>query len=145
MIKPKSHYWWAYLLVSSIGLLDSIYLLWIKIANDKSYCIQGIGDCWAVNSSKYSMIFGIPVSLVGIVAYALILVVFLFENRYSLLQANGIYILFGLTTIGILYSAYLTYIELFVIYAICPFCVVSAAAMVVLFIMTIVRLVKYLR
>jgi uncharacterized membrane protein len=142
MNKKLSRYGWFYLTITIIGLVDSLYLLWIKLANDKAYCIQGIGDCWTVNTSKYSSIFGIPVSLFGIIGYALILFVFLQEKRIPFLQKNGLNILFGLTLFGIMYSFYLTYIELFVIYAICPFCVISAFAMVVLFFLTLYRLVK---
>ena len=47
-------------------------------------------------------------------------------------------ILFGMTLIGVLYSAYLTYIEVAVIYAICPFCVVSAIMMVILFVIVLI-------
>jgi uncharacterized membrane protein len=138
----KSRMWWFYLVVSVIGLVDSFYLLWIKLANDKAYCIPGIGDCWTVNTSKYSMIFGIPVSIFGIIGYALILIVFLQEKRVSFLRQNKLNILFGLTLFGMVYSFYLTYIELFVIYAICPFCVISALAMVILFVFTLYHLVK---
>lgn len=142
MNKFVPRYGWFFLVVTVIGLLDSLYLLWIKIANDKAYCIQGIGDCWTVNTSKYSSIFGIPVSLFGILGYGLIVTVILLDKRVPFLQQNSLNILFGLTLFGMLYSLYLTYIELFVIYAICPFCVISAVAMVVLFILTLIRLVK---
>jgi uncharacterized membrane protein len=142
MNKQIPHYGWFYLVVTVIGLVDSLYLLWIKLANDKAYCIPGIGDCWTVNTSKYSSIFGIPVSVFGIIGYGLILCVLLFETRLPFLQKNGLNILFGLTLFGMMYSFYLSYIELFVIYAICPFCVISAVAMIILFILTIVRLVK---
>jgi uncharacterized membrane protein len=142
MNKFVPRYGWFFLVVTVIGLLDSLYLLWIKIANDKAYCIQGIGDCWTVNTSKYSSIFGIPVSLFGILGYGLIVIVILLDKRVPFLQQNSLNILFGLTLFGMLYSIYLTYIELFVIYAICPFCVISAVAMVVLFILTLIRLVK---
>ena len=142
MNKPKTKYWWIYLLVTIVGLVDSIYLLWIKLANDKAYCLPGIGDCWTVNTSKYSSIFGIPVSIFGIIGYALILGVFLSETKSDFLKKNGVNILFGLTFFGLLYSIYLTYIELFVILAICPFCVISATAMVVLFGQTVVCLEK---
>lgn len=142
MHKPKTKYWWFFFIVTLIGLIDSAYLLWIKIADDKAYCIQGIGDCWTVNTSKYSSVFGIPVSIFGIIGYALILAIFLWESKYSFLRKHGVYLLFGLTFFGLLYSAYLTYIEFFVIFAVCPFCIISAAAMVVLFGLTVVRLVK---
>jgi uncharacterized membrane protein len=142
MKQKHSRYWWFYVIMTIIGLVDSIYLLWIKIANDKAYCLQGVGDCWTVNTSKYSSIYGIPVSVFGIIGYALILFVFLQEDRIAFLKRNGLNILFGLTLFGLAYSIYLTYIELFVIYAICPFCVISAAAMVGLFGLTLYRLVK---
>jgi uncharacterized membrane protein len=142
MNKSKTRYWWFFLIVTLIGLVDSTYLLWIKIANDKAYCLQGVGDCWTVNTSKYSSVFGIPVSIFGMIGYTLILLVFLFQDRHEFLQKNAETILFGITLAGMLYSAYLTYIELFVIYAICPFCVISAVAMVILFVLSIYRLVK---
>lgn len=133
---------WLYPVMASIGLVDSLYLIWIKIANDKAYCLQGVGDCWTVNTSKYSEIFGIPIALFGAIAYLVILLVFMLENRSQTLRSYGLNILFGLTLIGILYSAYLTYLELFVINAICPFCVISAICMTVLFVLTVVRLVR---
>jgi uncharacterized membrane protein len=40
----------------------------------------------------------------------------------------------------VLYSLYLTYIELFVLRAVCPFCVLSAVVMGVLFVLSIARL-----
>lgn len=40
--------------------------------------------------------------------------------------------------VGVLYSAYLTYLELFVIHEICPWCVASALVMVALFVLAIV-------
>ena len=142
MDKPRTLYGWFYLIIAAIGLVDSLYLIWIKIANDKAYCLQGVGDCWTVNTSKYSEVFGIPIAVFGVLGFLLILLVFLLENRIPFLRSNAIMILFGMTLTGILYSAYLTYLELFVIRAICPFCVVSAVCMTFLFVLSIVRLVK---
>jgi uncharacterized membrane protein len=48
--------------------------------------------------------------------------------------------IFGVSFIGVLYSAYLTYIELFVIYAICRWCVASAMIMAVIFLLSIFNL-----
>jgi uncharacterized membrane protein len=138
----RTLYWWVYVITAAIGFVDSAYLLWIKIANDKAYCLQGVGDCWAVNTSIYSQVFGIPISIFGMIGYVLILVVYLYENRVQFLEANGILILFGFTLAGVLYSAYLTYIELFILYAVCPFCALSAITMLILFSMTVYRLVK---
>ncbi len=142
MNRPKTTSEWLFWIIAAIGLVDSLYLIWIKIANSPIYCLQGVGDCFTVNTSKYSEIFGIPVAVFGVLGYLLILLVLYFEKRSEFLQVNSDYILFGLTLVGILYSAYLTYLELFVILAICPFCVLSAISMTILFILTIFRLVK---
>lgn len=124
-----------------VGVLDSIYLTILKFSDNKSLCIQGIGDCWSVNTSIYSEIGGIPIALLGLVAYAAILLLLWAEQRSHLIQQYADYILFGVTLIGVIYSAYLTYLEIAVIKAICPFCVVSAVAMLILFIYSVKRLI----
>jgi len=82
--------------------VDSMLLLWIKIANDKVYCLQGVGDCWMVNTSKYSSVFGIPVSIFRIIGYSLTLLVFLYQKRTAFLQKNALSLIFGLTLAGML-------------------------------------------
>jgi uncharacterized membrane protein len=143
MKKPETFSDWLFIITALIGLVDSAYLVWIKIANDKVYCLPGLGDCWTVNTSQYSQVFGIPVSVFGVIGFLIILLVFLFQESSSFLQNNHSTLLFGLTLAGFLYSIYLTYLELFVINAICPFCVLSAIAMTVLFVLSVIRLVKY--
>lgn len=132
---------WVAWLTALIGLLDSIYLTVLKYSNNKSLCIQGVGDCWSVNTSIYSEIFGIPIALLGFGAYGFILLVLWAEQHHSLIQQYADFLLFGVTLIGIIYSAYLTYLEIAVIKAICPFCVVSAVAMLILFIYSVKRLI----
>jgi uncharacterized membrane protein len=105
-------------------------------------CLPGLGNCWTVNNSVYSELFGIPISFLGAAAYLTILAILFFENKNSFLQNNATLALLGISLIGTLYSAYLTYLELFVIKAICPFCVVSAIIMLSLLIFTSVRLFK---
>jgi uncharacterized membrane protein len=131
-----------FLIVSMIGLLDSLYLVLIKLSNNANLCIKGIGDCWTVNTSIYAQIFGIPVSFIGTAAYASLLAILILERKPGFIQENSNLILFGLTLVGVLYSVYLTYLEIAVIQAICPFCVISAIAMLVLFAISIFRLVN---
>ncbi len=47
-----------------VGLLDSIYLSYIKLSHNEAFC-AGIGDCDVVNTSPYSEIAGIPIALLG--------------------------------------------------------------------------------
>jgi len=132
---------WVSLILTVLGVLDSTYLLIYKISNNKAMCL-GSGECSTVNASRYSEINGIPISLLGIIAYLLILALLILEIRKNLSSDNSNLMVFGISLVGVLFSAYLTYIELFVIHAVCPFCVISAIVITLIFIISIVKLVK---
>lgn len=133
-----------FIIIGLIGVANGIYLSVLKLTNNSSMCIKGLGDCWTVNTSKYSEIFGIPISILGTLAYLTLLVLVLLENKGGeFWKANAIYFFFGVTLVGAGYSAYLTYLEADIIRAWCPFCVASALGMWALFITTIVRLVVF--
>jgi len=127
------------IVLSVIGLVDSSYLTWIKLGNKEIMCAD-VGGCDVVNSSRYSEIGGIPIALIGAVAYIVILMFLLIENRSDFLQENSTLYVFGLSLVGTLYSGYLTYLEIAVINAVCPYCVLSAVMMLVIFILSIFRL-----
>ncbi len=131
-----------FIVIGLIGVANGIYLTVLKLTNNSSMCIKGLGDCWTVNTSKYSEIFGFPIAILGTLAYLALLVLVLLENKGGRFwETNAIYFFFGFTLIGALYSAYLTYLEADIIRAWCPFCVASAIGMWVLLITTIIRLV----
>ncbi|RME91032.1 MAG: vitamin K epoxide reductase family protein, partial [Anaerolineae bacterium] len=117
----------ASLFTSLFGLLDSIYLLVIKFSHSKALC-GPVGDCYTVNTSRYSEIFGVPIALLGALAYLTIVVLHLLETRSSFFAENSPLMIFGISLVGVLYSAYLTYLEAAVIHAWCPYCVLSALA-----------------
>ncbi|NIS82142.1 MAG: vitamin K epoxide reductase [Anaerolineales bacterium] len=119
--------------------MDSLYLSWLKVTGNTAAC-SGIGDCETVANSRYSEIGGIPIALIGVLGYLLIIALVFLEMRRPQWTENLTMALFGVTLIGTLYSAYLTYLELAVLRAICPFCIVSAIVMVLLFILSIFRL-----
>jgi uncharacterized membrane protein len=122
-----------------IGLLDSAYLTWIKYAHQEAIC-AGIGDCELVNSSAYSELGGLPIALYGAAAYLVLLVLYIFENKSGFFEDNSVTLVFGITFIGLLYSGFLTYVEIAILHAICPYCVVSAIVIVILFILSAIRL-----
>ncbi|HSR47211.1 MAG TPA: vitamin K epoxide reductase family protein [Anaerolineales bacterium] len=131
--------WLGSVALAAIGLLDSIYLTWIKLADQVASC-GGIGDCEAVNASRYAEIAGVPIALFGAAAYLLVLVLLFVERREGTVGEAARFAIFGVTLAGTIYSAYLTYLEIFILKAICPFCVVSALAMLGLFVLSLVRL-----
>ena len=128
-------------LAGGIGLLDALYLSWSKLAHQQVICGTYKG-CETVNSSPFAEIGGIPIALLGAGAYIAILVVLILETRNSFWQENGPLAIFVLSLAGTLFSAYLTYLEVAVIHAVCFYCVVSAIAMTVVFAVTILRLVN---
>lgn len=121
-------------------MLDALYLTWYKIGGTAALC-EGLGDCSTVNNSRFAEIGGVPIALLGAGAYLLLLAVHAAEWRGDLASENAVLIAFGLGLVGTLYSAYLTYIEIFVLKAICPFCVVSALLITVIFVASVLRLV----
>lgn len=129
------------LVTAFLGAADSIYLLVLKYTQAESMCIGNHG-CITVNNSSYSMIYGIPVSLLGLFAYLAIAIVFLLEKKWKPAGSYGPVTIFGLTLTGVLFTTYLTYIELYVIHAVCPFCILSAVLIGILFILAIIRLVR---
>jgi uncharacterized membrane protein len=138
--QPKDWLRWVSLGLTALGALDAGYLSYIKLAHVEAIC-RGVGDCEAVNSSVYAQIGGVPIALFGLAAYLAILALLVLESRVPILHDYARLAIFGLALTGTLYSAYLTYVELFVIHAICPFCVTSALLMTGLFILAVVRLV----
>jgi uncharacterized membrane protein len=131
--------WIAAVLLAVVGLLDSLYLSYIKLTSDTASCAV-FGGCETVNNSRYAAIGGIPIAVLGAAGYGLILVL-LYLDRPSAAAPESIrFALFGVTLAGTLYSIYLTYLEFFVLHAVCPFCVLSAVAMAGLFILSLVRL-----
>ena len=138
---PKDWLRWISLALTGLGALDAAYLSYIKLAHVEAIC-RGVGNCEAANSSVYAEMGGIPIAVLGLAAYLAILVLLLLEPRLAVLEDYAPLAVFGLALTGTLYSAYLTYVELFVIHAICPFCATSAVLISGLFILAVVRLVR---
>ena len=129
----------ASLLLAVLGLLDSIYLTWVKFSGKYALC-GPIGNCESVNTSQYSEVFGIPIALLGAGAYLVVIISLSLEYRSSFWAEYSPIIVFGISLIGVLYSIYLTYIEVAVLKAICPYCVISAIILVILLVLSSIRL-----
>jgi uncharacterized membrane protein len=124
-----------------IGLLVSIYMTIYKITSNDSMCI-GSKDCSVVNQSRYSEIYGIPVAVIGLLGYAAILALLLLERNPGFFKQNGTMLLFGLSLTGFLFTLYLIFLEIALIKAYCPFCITSQAAMTIIFILSVIRVVQ---
>jgi uncharacterized membrane protein len=110
--------------LAAAGLLISAYLTWVHFARVAPVCVGGSGGCETVQSSRYAAILGVPVSALGLVGYAGLLLSAVLRGEV------GVYLGFLIALVGTLFSAYLTYLELFVIHAVCQWCLASATIMV---------------
>jgi uncharacterized membrane protein len=112
-----------------VGLGVAIYLTIVHYTGAEPICGISHG-CHTVQTSKYAELAGIPVAVLGLAGYAALLLALPIRGE------NGRLIRVAITAIGFLFSAYLTYLELFVIDAICQWCVASAILMTALLIVT---------
>lgn len=113
-----------------IGLAIASYLTIVHYTGAEPVCAVNHG-CETVQKSKYADLAGVPVALIGLIGYVAILLSLLIRGETGRLTRVGI------TAIGFLFSAYLTYLELFEIHAICQWCVGSAVIMTALLILCV--------
>jgi uncharacterized membrane protein len=123
----------AAIVLALIGMGVASYLTYVHYEDIKPVCGLG-GDCVKVQTSEWSKLAGVPVAVLGLVAYATILVSLFVPGEEALIVGA----LASLAGFG--FSAYLTYRELFTIDAICQWCVASAIVMTLLAVVTTARL-----
>ncbi|HET9721030.1 MAG TPA: vitamin K epoxide reductase family protein [Solirubrobacteraceae bacterium] len=97
---------------------------------------HGHSSCQQVQSSRWSELAGIPVSVLGLVGYFVLLVSLAF--RGDMVRALA----FLVALIGFGFSAYLTYREVFTLKEICEWCVGSAICMTILMVLTGLRFMR---
>jgi uncharacterized membrane protein len=120
--------------VSVAGIAVSLYLTWTYAAGAAPACVGDSAGCETVQSSPYSRLMGVPVPALGLGGYAALLL------SAALRSTTGTVLGLFVALVGTLFSGYLTYLELFVIEAICQWCVASAVLMVSALALTALRL-----
>ena len=117
-------------LLSLVGLFISAYLYLYKLGRIGGLAC-GTGGCETVQLSPWSRVAGVEVALIGVLGYAGLLALSLGALQPGLAGRRWpAKLLAGLAGIGVLFTAYLTYLELFVIHAICRWCVASGVIIV---------------
>jgi uncharacterized membrane protein len=135
----------AILVLSIIGLGASIYLTYVETTHTRALC-GPVGDCNAVQSSPYAKLFGIfPIGLLGALGYIAILVTWLWRRfRSDQLARIAGPVMYGMALFGTLFSIYLTYLELFVIHAVCIWCLSSALIITALMLLNLPPITQWL-
>jgi uncharacterized membrane protein len=123
-------------LVALAGVFVALYLTLYKLGYIGTLACA-VGSCEKVQTSKWATFLGLPVGLWGVGYYVAVLAMALagLTPRYQDSRPLS-KLLFGVTAFGLLFSLWLTYLELFVIDAICQWCVVSAVLATTLFVLS---------
>lgn len=127
-----------------VGFLDAGYLTYEHFFQPLTTCGIGLfSDCGTVLQSKYSVMFGVPLAIWGMLQYAAIG----YFAWLSFVSENGFYkrFLFFQTALGFIFSLYFVYIQVGIIGALCQYCLLSAVTSTFLYIVVRMRFQKEYR
>lgn len=116
------------------GFAAATYLTYTKLANIDPVCADG--GCAVINVSRWSEVFGIPVTLLGMITYVII-----FSSTFLAGEIPKLVAAF-FATIGAAFSIWLQYQALVVMEHFCQYCFTSAVCMNLLAVLTIWRVMR---
>jgi uncharacterized membrane protein len=125
--QPPGRVRYVFPLLAILGSLVAAYLYSVETSGALAVC-GPIGDCNTVQQSSYAWLFGlIPIAGLGLLLQAVLLILFVaclaLSGKAGRIAAM---LLLALSLAGVLFSIYLTYLEIFVIAAVCAWCLTSA-------------------
>src|SRR3954452_22529470 len=119
------------------GIGVATYITVVEAGGSAPQCLAGGPGCEPVPNSHYSPLAGVNVAIFGIIGYVLLVGAALAGGDVARIAG------FAIALVGFGFSAYLTYLELFVIDAICQWCVASAVLMTLLLVVNALRAFDY--
>jgi uncharacterized membrane protein len=123
-------------LLAVTGIAIAGYLTWVHYAELDPVCVGGGGGCERVQTSDWAELAGVPVALLGLLGYVTILL------SLALPEDPGAAAAAFLSLVGFGFSAWLTYVELEKIDAVCQWCVASALVMTALAAVSVTRMLR---
>ena len=134
--------------VALLGLLGTGvagYLTYVHYNEDALVCT--VGGCETVQQSDYSTMFGVPIAAFGVVMFLTVtLLAWLrMTNRGPISSDLATMAAWTMLLTSLLYYAYLTYVEIWVIEAVCQWCVISSIIALIMFTLESVLLRRELR
>ncbi|MFC1916901.1 vitamin K epoxide reductase family protein [Chloroflexota bacterium] len=125
-----------------LGMGISGYLTYIHYQNLKSICLFN-ADCDPVLTSQYATIWGVPISLFGLLMYSMLTVLSLWSVRARDEWQDVLNLaLYSISLSGTVFSLYLYYLEIFEIHAFCSWCIGSSIVIVSILVCSLINLFK---
>lgn len=129
-------------ILAVIGLGVAAYLAYVETQSVTAVC-GPVGDCNAVQTSEYAYLFGIPIGVLGVLGYVAILAAWAWSKWQG--DRRAALALLAMTAFGVIFSIYLTYLEPFVIGAVCAWCLTSSVVMTLLLLVSVETAVPHLQ
>lgn len=129
--------------VDAVGIAVSIYLAVVELAGGIPACGgpgTPLGGCETVARSSYSHVAGIPVALFGIVGSAVLLGLALAWWQSGDRRALALH--YGGSLLGVIFEAYLVYLQLFVLHAVCIWCATYGLSVILGFALALIAWVR---
>lgn len=123
-------------LLSLAGIFLSTYLALYKFGMIGTLSCT-VGSCETVQLSRWAVFLGLPVAAWGVAFYVAVFALAMLSLGAMADSPPVGWALLLVTGWGVLFSAWLTYLELYVIHAICMWCVVSAILTTILFLLVV--------
>ena len=137
--------------IAVVGALLTAYLTVLSFTGGKAACpvdqATGVSGCDQVLTSVYAKVFGLPLSLFGLLAYVAMVIFalspFLINAETNKKQRNqvesltGRLLLIGGTSMAV-FSGYLMYLSFFKLNEACLYCLTSALCSLVLFVLSVI-------
>ena len=115
-----------------LGIGVAGYLSYVEIQSVSAIC-GPIGDCNTVQSSPFAKLFGVlPIGVLGLIGYLGLLTAWLVRKYLPRFEKPAAIGYFGMAFFAVIFSLYLTYLEPFVIKAVCAWCLTSAVIVTLL-------------
>ena len=123
---------WLIPVLIVIGMGVAIYLSYVETQSVEALC-GSVGDCNTVQQSRYARLFDVlPVGFLGLMGYIALLASWLARRFIPKLEKPAAIGFFSMAFFAVIFSLYLTYLEPFVIKAVCIWCLTSAVIVTLL-------------
>ena len=126
----------AIAVLAAAGAAIAAYLTWIHYQPGALVCLRGSSGCETVSKSSYAELGGVPVALLGLVAY-LVLLASAFVRSLTAAAAAA-----AIALAGLAFAGWLVYVQAQLLDAWCVWCLASDAVLSLLTVACVARLVS---
>ena len=135
----------AVALLGVVGMGLAGYLTYVHYNEDALVCT--VGGCETVQQSDYSTMVGVPIAIFGFLMFLTVTLLALarMTDRGPIPSDMATMVAWTLLLTSLLYYAYLTYVEIWELEAVCQWCVMSSIVALLMFVVESVLLTRELR